>query len=600
MTTYVIDFETTYGSTNTLIKHSIEEYIRNPLFEVIGMGAVPLGHNCEAVWLTGNAIISWLDRANDSALVAHHAQFDGFILNQVYGINPAYWYDTLSMARAVYPRFDRHSLEFLADVLALGTPKSVPYNLFRDKTLAEINAVPGLQTQIGQGSLHDCQLTANLFRFLKPRVPQSELDLINHTVRLFTEPVLVGDREILQEALEAAIYERENLPAKLGLDMSVLLSDRKFATLLRGHGVEVPQKLSLRTGKTTYALAKGDVKFLALKEHSDESIRNLINARISAKTSIGETRAARLLSASSRGPIPVYLRYYGGHTGRFSGGDKLNLQNLPRGSKLRKAVKSPVGYTLVWGDLSQIECRILAWVAGANKLLTAFKDGRDVYSEFGTTAFNQKISKEHTPDLRYVAKKVVLGCGYGVGRDKFYNTLVTEGKKIDRQLSNKLVQTFREEYWQIPALWKAGDRVLEALYKSKNNEVQYIKYGNLTLELQGKKVMLPNGLYLDYEDIAQDDHGDFWSHGRKLWGGAFTENYIQALARIKITDSWLALEEENVHIVHQVHDELISCVKLIDCTDTAAIMEYILTEPVPWIPGLPLACEVEWGESYGK
>jgi len=607
MNTYLIDFETTFSSDHTLTRHSIEEYVRHPKFEVIGCGVECLETGEQTWHPSGPQLAGVLARlAIDSAFVAHHAQFDGFVLNHVFGAKPVFWYDTLSMARAVYPRFERHSLEFLAEVCGIGTPKTVPYNQFRGKTHAEIEAAPGLMETIGTGCLHDITLTKGLFDLLKPRIPQKELRLIDHVIRMFTEPRLAGDRVILQEALEAAVYEKERAPERVGATKEALVSDKKFASLLYGLGVEVPMKISPRTGKRAFALSKQDKSFLALKEHPDGQVRAIIEARLACKTSINETRAARLLSISGRGAIPVYLGYYRAHTGRFGGGDKCNLQNLPRDSKLRGALTAPVGYALVWGDLSQIECRITAYVAGALKLLKAFEEERDVYSEFGTSAFGCPVNKKDTPDLRFFSKEMVLGGGFGIGKDKVYDRLSLKASQLPtpiivrREVTDQLHSAFRSEYHEIPQLWKDGDRALRALHTARPEDVQHVKFGRMTLELRGRKVMLPNGLHLDYEDLHMDNEGNLRCGGTKMWGGSFTENFVQALARIVITDAWLWLEEEAVPIVLQVHDELVGCVPLIDCIDAAAMLEVILTEPVEFLPGLPLACEVGWGNSYGK
>ena len=271
-------------------------------------------------------------------------------------------YDTLSMSRALYQHLPSHSLDKLVAHFNLGTPKTVPYNQFRGKTLAEID--PALMRTIGDGCLHDIELTHALFNLMLPQMPEPELELIDETIRLYTEPVLTGDVELLSEALTEAIVAREQKMHELGLTDKVLKSDAKFATLLRGCGIEPPTKVSPTTGRDTFAFAKSDLDFQALQEHPNERVRDLVEARIAAKTSIHETRAGRLLSTAERGTIPVYLKYYGAHTGRFSGGDKSNLQNLPRGSKLRSGLLAPNGYDLVWGDLAQIEFRLTAWLAG--------------------------------------------------------------------------------------------------------------------------------------------------------------------------------------------------------------------------------------------
>jgi hypothetical protein len=589
MDTYIIDFETTFSSENTLTKHSIEEYVRHPKFEVIGCGIKCIGENRR--WVAGKecheALYSIVTR-KPVAFVAHHAQFDGFILNHVYGFKPAFWYDTLSMSRALHQHLPSHSLDKLVAHFNLGTPKTVPYNQFRGKTLAEMD--PALLRTIGDGCLHDIELTHQLFNLLRPDMPEDELELIDETIRLYTEPVLEGDVELLTEALTDAIVAREGKMHELGLTDDVLKSDRKFATLLRGAGVEPPMKISERTGREAFAFAKSDLPFQELMEHEDERVRDLVEARFAAKTSIHETRAGRILSMAERGAIPVYLKYYGAHTGRFSGGDKANLQNLPRGSKLRRGLLAPNGYTLAWGDLSQIECRLTAWLAGCETLLDAFAEGRDVYSEFGTKAFKCEVSREVNKDLRFLAKTTVLGAGYGLGKDKFAHYLKVQGQAVDRLTSDMLIDAFRQEYREIPRLWRTLDWAV--------NDMQFAtgKVGDVgPVSFIGRQVILPNGMCLDY---STTDLGLFW-------GGKFLENIIQALARVIITDAWLKVRRAfaarpGCRIVHQVHDELVCCVPLTDRQWCLDMLGSALVEVPAWAPGLPLACELFSGTRYDK
>lgn len=636
MNRYVIDFETTFSKENTLTTKSIEAYVRDPKFEVIGCGIWKRGRG-PAHWVSGDGIKEYKESFEEpgTSVACHHAQFDLFILNHVYGIKPAYIYDTLSMSRALYPRLPKHSLEAMVAHLHLGAPKSVPYNLFRGLTLAETRAggkyptegqiawdrvgpgesqpltggsthkgfITSLEKQIADGCLHDVELTANLFNTMIESYPQSELDLIDATVRLFTEPKLAGDLDILEDCLTDAIYERDHWPEKLGVCKDVLLSDRKFASLLAGTGIELPTKLSPTSGKPIHAFAKSDKSFTDLREHEDKNVRDIVEARLAVKTSIAETRAARLLDTALRGSIPVYLRYYGAHTGRFSGGDKVNLQNLPRNSKLRGGLKAPTGHTLIWADFSQIECRILACLSGCEALRSAFAGGRDVYSEFGTRLFSVPVSKSERTELRYLSKKVVLGAGYGIGPDKFMRSVNADaandpklaGFSIDMQMAQKAVWGYRKEYPEIPALWKNLDVTLELLQYGHIHS----KLGSYPIDIDGQKLTLPNGLFLDYTGLQHD--GESYRCGaQKLWGGALTENIVQALARIVMTDAWLALKNCGLDLVLSVHDELVFCVRENQLSDARVYMQEIMTTAPDWMPNLPLAVEISHGDHYSK
>lgn len=82
-----------------------------------------------------------------------------------------------------------------------------------------------------------------------------------------------------------------------------------------------------------------------------------------------------------------------GNTGRFSGDGGFNFANLKRGSPIRDAIVAPPGWRIVHRDSSQIEARMVAWLAGCEALVRAFAEGRDVYSEFASRFYNRPITK---------------------------------------------------------------------------------------------------------------------------------------------------------------------------------------------------------------
>ena len=587
MDLYVIDFESTFSSENTLTKHSIEEYVRHPKFEIIGCGIRDF-QTGESRFVRGNEVEAALAEIKGNAWVAHHSQFDGFIAHTMYGLHPSFWFDTLSMSRALYQHLPSHSLDKLVAHFNLGTPKTVPYNQFRGKALAEIDG--SLFREIGSGCEHDLFLTHQLYKLLVHQMPADELELIDETIRLYTEPVLVGDVPLLTDALTEAIIAREHKMHEMGLTDKVLKSDAKFATLLRGCGIEPPTKISATTGREAFAFAKTDLDFQSLQEHPNARVRDLVEARVAAKTSIHETRAGRLLSTAERGAIPVYLKYYGAHTGRFSGGDKSNLQNLPRNSKLRSGLLAPNGYTLAWGDLSQIEFRLTAWLAGCEDLLEAFRENRDVYSEDATDFFGVEVTREINKELRRLMKETDLGCGYGMGKEKFAYYLESKGIKIERSVSDGMVEFFRRKRREIPDLWRKFDGTLSRL---KKYGVVDELFGPVSWI--GHKIIGPNGLFLDYEGDNLD----------RIWGGTITENVIQFLARIVLTDAWLKVRREfaaraGCYVVTSTHDELVCCVPLADKEWALDMLGTALVTVPEWAPNLPLAAELFHGSRYDK
>jgi DNA polymerase I-like protein with 3'-5' exonuclease and polymerase domains len=604
METVIVDLETTFSSDHTLKKMSVEEYVRNPKFEIIGAAIIAADRTKDRFFLSDQFFIGDYAKnalthlAKHTAFCAHHAQFDGFALMNHWGIKPLFWYDTLSMARCTYPRLESWSLESLIEFLALGKPKSVPYKEYEGKTAREIWADQDLTARIGQGALHDAVMTLRLHELMKLILPISELKIIDKLIRLFTEPVLVGDQDVLQRALNQEIEKKKAAVSRAGLSDKALRSDKKLASALFGLGVEPPKKLSKTTGKAVFAFAKTDEQFRDLKGHHDARVRDLVEARLAVKTSIAETRSARLLDTAKRGCIPVYLRHYGAHTGRPSGGDKTNLTNLPRGSDLRRGLRAPKNHVLVWGDYAQIECRFLATVSGATKLLDAFRAGRKVYEEFGSVAFSTPITKVGTPEQYHWSKETVLGSGYGMGPRHHNEYLRNKGIYIPQGLSEDLIGTYRTLYPEVPAYWKKWNGILDCMYD----------YPNFTSKkdpvyIQGKFVILPNGMVIDYEGLVtfKGQYGRAFRLGkRSIWGGTATENEMQALAWILTKEAWQAVEDEGVHVVHTMYDELLCCVPLRDEKATRAILLDKMGKPPLWLPSLPVEVEIESNECYTK
>ena len=579
---WMVDAETTFHDTNTLTKHTLEEYVRSPYFEVLGFAVARVdgGSKDPALWVPHDELKDFFQElvADGAAFAAHHAQFDGFILSEHYGVKPDFWYDTISMSRATSPRKFRHSLSELVKDYHLGEEKSVPYKEMKNKTLEQVLAAPGLYDKVAEGGRHDAELQRTLFNILRPAIPDDELLLIDKTIRLFTEPCIHGDLPTLQRCFEEAAEDRRGLPERIGVALELLNSSDKFACLLRGAGVEPPTKPSPTNGKAIYAFAQSDLAFQALEGHDDPYVRDLVAARLAAKSSIHETRPARLLSTAQRGPIPVYLKYYAAHTGRFGGGDKQNLQNLPSEGDIESALRPPRGYSFVRADLSQIECRLTATIAGANNLVSAFREGRDVYSEFGTKAYRKPVSKKENPELRFRSKQVVLGCGFGLGYDKLHLKFAKEGTPIPRDESDLLLDTYRKRWApEVPELWAIYDQMLNLMSMGREGDLGYVRY-------DGTDIWLPNGLRLDYTGLHWDANhgrrGSWRSVGGHIWGGMMTENIVQALARIHATVSWLTIADSfDINIFMSTHDDLAAIVLDKDVEQVCEIMEAVLTVP---------------------
>jgi DNA polymerase I-like protein with 3'-5' exonuclease and polymerase domains len=614
-----VDTETYYTNTDLGFKtQTTEEYVRDPRFEVIGV-AVQVGDG-KPQWFSGTheQIKVWFNQFDwgNSMVLAHNALFDMAILNWHFDIRPKAIADTLSMARAVHGIEVGNSLKRLAEHYKLGVKGEEVVNAIN---LRRKDFPPEQLAAYGAYCRNDVALTYELFMCLLPQFNKVELKLIDATIRMFTEPVLRLDKSLLQKHLVEVRSRKEKLLADAGANLENLMSNPKFAELLRGLGVEPPMKISLTTGKQTLALAKNDEEFKALAEHPDERVQTLVAARLGNKTTLEETRTERLLGIADRGLIPVPLSYYAAHTGRWGGADKLNFQNFPsRGENagtLKRAILAPEDHVMIDCDSSQIEARVLAWFAGQDDLVQFFEKNNaeiaagvkkkdmqyDPYKIMAAAIYGKGVS-EIDDAQRFVGKTTILGSGYGMGAIKFQAQLKAFNVDIALEEAQRIISIYRETYPWIPALWKAGNVAIAAL--SKGNTAKWGREGVIQIHSDG--VLMPNGLYQRYPGLrkVKDKDGkeqyiyDSRKGVTKLYGGKLTENICQGLARC-IVGEQLLLIAKRYKVVLTVHDA-VACVAPKEEAEEA--MQYVMQcmRYVPtWAQGIPLNCEAGYGVSYG-
>jgi DNA polymerase len=315
----------------------------------------------------------------------------------------------------------------------------------------------------GDYCINDVELTHRLFGEMGKDFPKQELRVIDQTLRMFTEPTLKLNLDMLEQHLVDIKKTKEDLLASTGVDKTELMSNEKFAELLRSFGVEPPMKTSPATGNPAYAFAKTDEDFKALAEHDDVRVQALVAARLGTKSTLEETRTQRFIDIAKRGSLPVPIRYYAAHTGRFGGDDKINMQNLPsrgtNGNKLKKAIIAPEGYTIIDADSAQIEARVLAWLAEQEDLVVAFAEGKDVYKKMASAIYG-KPEYEINKEERFVGKTTILGAGYGMGAVKFQAQLKGMGAAVDTDEAKRIIDIYRRTNDAVVRLWRQAQNAL--------------------------------------------------------------------------------------------------------------------------------------------
>ena len=601
-----IDFETFYSADYSLTKMTTEEYIRSEQFEVIG---VSVQENAdEPQWFSGTMLETqaWLEKFDwtNSLALAHNAMFDAGILTWMFGIKPMGWLDTLSMGRALHGTEVGGSLKVLAEHYKIGVKGTEVEDA---KGFHRADFTVDHLARYGEYCKNDVTLTYDLFNAMLSEhgFPQQELKLIDLTIRMFSDPILVLDEGVLNVHLGEVQRKKQALMDKMLIDKDQLMSNPQLAKVLESMGVIVPMKVSPATGKQTYAFSKTDEGFTALLEHENVIVQAIVAARLGVKSTLEETRTERFIGISRRGALPVPLRYYAAHTGRWGGDDKLNLQNLPRSSPLKMAIRAPKGMLILDSDSSQIEARTLAWLAEQNDLVEAFDRGEDVYKIMASAIYGKPVESIDKSE-RFVGKTTILGCGYGMGATKFQAQLKNFGVDIDLDEATRIIDTYRSTYPQIAAFWKVTGHALLAILRNSHTT-----FGrNNLLEVDGKKgIRLPNGLYLKYPNMRQvsndgktevvyDTKKGRATMTTRIYGGKAVENVCQALARIIIGEQMLMVAKK-YQVVMTVHDA-IACV--VPTAEVEAAQEYVelcMRLRPEWCLELPLNCEAGYGETYG-
>jgi DNA polymerase family A len=649
----VADFETAWDSKEyTLTKMTTEEYVRDPRFKAWGLCWKVVGEEGHPVWVRGKDIQAWADSIDwrTTAVLAHNAQFDVTILSWRYGVQPCFIFDTLSMARALRGVEVGNSLSKLAESFEL-PPKGKAVH----STDGMLESIPfEIEQELADYCRHDTFLCEEIFKRFLPGYPAKELRLIDMTLRMYTRPLLELDPDMLTHALLEEKEKREALLKRLEVTDGILASNAQFAEVLRSMGVEPPTKNKKPTIKTpnpvgvTFAFANTDAMFQALLNGENEEVKALCEARLLVKSTNARTRAQRFLDISQRGKLPVPLSYFGAITGRWtaSKGSAINMQNLKRGSFLRKAIMAPEGHQLIVADLSQIEPRVLAVLADYEGLLDIFRAKGDPYAQFGAQIFNiPGLSKDTHKDLRQSAKSALLGANYGLGWKSFAEQLlvgfmgadpVRYDKKFAKQLgvtgdyierfldwednikrmqaiphtctdhellihcvaAKKVIDLYRATAHPIVGFWEMCNSLIERSLADGE------EYRHKCLLFRKEEIVLPSGMSLQYPNLRQEKDssgGRSWVYGpdaTKLYGGKITNNVVQGTARIVMTDGMLRIAKR-YPVVGTVHDECIAVAPDAEAQEAYEWMLKQMTIEPSYLPGIPLAADGGFHRRYG-
>lgn len=613
MKALVMDFETYYDDEYSLSKMTTQEYVYFDKFKIHGVGLATVdlatGEISEPYYFDNfvsvEDLIKQLKQESNFNVVCHNAIFEGNILARL-GYVPDFIIDTASMSRAV-----------LGNTLGSHSLGSVSQYLFGIDKLDGLSDTKGLRElpsyisdKLAEYCKRDVELTAKIAVVLFKYMPPRELVLCDLVSRMAFDNYIKLDRERIESYYNRVIERKKTVFARAGVrDVSELRKREVFAETLRKFGVKPPTKISPTTGKETYAFAKNDPEIKALLEHPNPDIQALVAAKLESSSTIEETRAARFLRLAQFSHLGVPYRYSGAvQTHRLSGGDKLNMQNLPRGGGLRSAIRAREGRSLVVSDLSQIELRVTLAMAGHYDALDVLRRGDDLYCWFASKMYGKEINAEDHPNERQIAKSAVLGCGFGMGASKFMTYAESMGVSISPTEAESIVAGFRNTFHLIPRLWKTIENVFKTQMRGVVNNVPVIfDYWELPNGAIEYGFQLPCGLKVKYPNLSYDnDNRELYfvpATGREhLFGGKLVENLAQSIARNIMFDKALEIASsvEDAKLVMTTHDELVYAVPSSRLEECVEQIHRIMSAPVDWWPDVPLAAKTSHGTYYGE
>ena len=581
MTTIYIDFETYYDKDYSLSKMSTEEYIRDGRFKAHGC-AITVDDEAP-LWVPhtrlADSLRQYAEDYQDAEWVAHNAQFDMAILAWHYDIHPKVIRDTLSMAR-IANYHGKHSLDALSQQYGLGKKGDALV-----KTLGVRDLDPLLEQQLAAYCVQDVELLRGLYKRLSADLQDTlgqvryarEMALIDLTVRTFTEPVLDVNADLLRDRLAELEAERAAALQSAGVDESVLMSNQQFASLLAAQGVGVPA-----------TFRKTDSDFLDLRD--DPHVGHLVRGRLAVKSVSELRRTEKFIGVAGRGTMPVPLKYHGAHTGRWSGSDGMNMQNLNRGSALRRCLQAPEGHVLVVVDSSQIEARVLAWLAGQQDLLEQFAAGDDVYVRFASRIWPDTQIDELK---RFVGKTCILGLGYGVGHVNLHAQIVVKQPETTLDDAEQYVATYRNTYTAIRRLWKQADGMLRAMMQDGRVEWTH------GIATGFERLTLPSGRVLRYPDLRLSAEGFEYGAAKRIYGAALIENIVQSIARDIVADQMLAIAKR-YRVVTMTHDEVVFVAPEGDAEQAFGFAQAVMRSAPKYAAGLPLSSSGGYAKEYSK
>lgn len=406
-------------------------------------------------------------------------------------------------------------------------------------------------------------------------------------------------------------------------------------------------------GVDAQSISKEAVQELLSRPELPDSVRRVLELRAEGGKSSLSKVDAMFECVCDDGMMRGLLLYHAAHTGRWSG-KLIQPQNMPARSRaigegfhaeswrepilgcrydlidltypvmevgammLRACLRARPGHKFIGADFAAIEARVLAWLADEKWLLSAFANGEDVYKMMASKIYRKPIHEISKPSAeRDMGKRVILGCGFGMGWEKFIFTCAKEEVYIEDEFAQQTIRTYRDDVPKIMDLHKELNRCAVnavrnpgAKFYAANGKLVFVVHdGFLKIVLPNRQRALsyykprlvqqptPWGTMQDVVRFQGEDSNHKWRE-MHLYGGLLAENVTQAIARDIMVAAMFRMEALGYLIVLSVHDELLFEVPLDFGSVKEAEREMAVIEP--WSQGCPVKAEGWTGPCFQK
>jgi len=606
MNTIAIDFESTYKVDKD---HGIKEqgtwnYLHDPRTDIY-MVSVVADNGFEFCGRPED--FEW-SSLNGHRLLSHNSSFDQQVLFRLQELGvvpqdfaPAEWHCTADLSAGCYgPRA-------LKDAASFWLSKKVnkdPRDKAKGKTWADFNEED--RAEMVEYALEDSRNCLALWNLLSPRWPQHERDISRINREIGYKGVHI-DRPKLETYIahleECLAGFRAQIP---WADTRPPLSPIAVKELCAELGIPAPVSMAKTSEDFARWLAKyGEQHPWATAMGNFRSCNSLLEKLIVMRDRIREDAT-----------MPLAWKYAGaGITLRFSGSDRFNAQNLSRDKQFsivepRTLLIPGEGNLFIASDLSQIEVRVLHWLSSklnlgageSSTLLDAIRQGYNPYEAsamtFGMWDGIKGTMKDGAPKLYQTVKSMTLGCGFGIGPDKFRATApqLSGGEFTPNAVeAEAAVNKYRESNSDVVKLWWHLQSCLETAASRRKDYV---------VELPGGRSIIyrnPRAVQGDFKkEIMVDIPRNGKIVGNRVYGGLIAENLTQGLARDIF--SWMVRDAYNAgyQIVMHTHDEIVVRCPRKTAEETKKNLEQLMSAAPPWIPDIPIGAEAKIMECYKK